>query len=976
MTQGPQGPQGREGPTGPRGGISLITAGALILVGMAVAAGWIVTHNNAATGGCGLSAPAFCDTFDAPSGTDPNARNGGQVADIWGASRLDGNWNYGLNGNIPADHNACANGALTPPDKDIYICNGRMIEAIDAAGVDVLAMYPKQPFDFAGRTGKIVFDVSNDNHGSHSFWPEIWVTDQPIPAPFVHLGTFQSNPRNGFGLRFSDINTGGVENAVIISNYVAYDSQDGLNGPTFAVNQFGSVVIANGIGQMNHYEVSVSQSMIDVWGTDAVNVGSSFGPLKHLTSITNAGLTFTRGLVWLEHGTYDANKFGVSDDHSFAWDNFGFDGPVLYHDVTYEEPDSAILQSGDQNCRQPCYSLGYDTNGSTHVVTFNVNSSYLANATSTYLLANFIEYGTGHNYSVNGSAYQPVVFPYPANWGINTFAIPLDKTLLHSGDNTFGFSGGVAITNVTLLLVAAIPAAGGTPQPTATVSSTQTPVNTATVGPSATPVPTAIPGACQFLSRAPAGTAFCDTFSVAQSGGRGGDLDEAKWSVARSAGVANANIDWPTTPAQACKSGVTSVTADNDIMVCDAASGHGGQLLTSHNIQGYGVMSMRPRQAFDFTGRTGVITLNVDAITEGSGIWWPSVYVTEEPAPAANDMGQVTGFRPKNGIGVNFDNTCNTTGQTGFDVFTFSNYAESRVINNNSTCFTAQRGVLNHIEIDLSQTQISIWASDAGGANFRQIASAPISLSFSKGYVHFQADSRAPDKYGGSVFRTAYYWDALGFDGPTGTPVENGYSAPDSLTTTSDGVNIGYPLLTNPYVVPALNVQGVNTSGMTSAQLSFEIAFIWANGSTPQNLVVHYSLNGGALHDAVMPDMTAATDCGNCPGPPPENWGVPFVTPIIASELVSGTNTIRIFTDNSTNSFPPVLANVDLLVFAGGPAPTPTPVLTTTPTPILSPTAGPSLTPTLTPTIGPSATHVPGTPTKTPKPTRTPRGNK
>ena len=70
------------------------------------------------------------------------------------------------------------------------------------AMVTVMALYPKQPFDFANRTGKITFDVSNDTQGTHTVWPELWVTDKPVPAPFVHFIPGMQ-PQHGFGVRFA-----------------------------------------------------------------------------------------------------------------------------------------------------------------------------------------------------------------------------------------------------------------------------------------------------------------------------------------------------------------------------------------------------------------------------------------------------------------------------------------------------------------------------------------------------------------------------------------------------------------------------------------------------------------------------------------------------------------------------------------------------------------------------------------------------
>ncbi|WP_410959388.1 hypothetical protein, partial [Salmonella sp. SAL4433] len=72
------------------------------------------------------------------------------------------------------------------PD-DILICEGQLREAsndnnsgeLDAGTVTSLTMYPKQPFDFAGRTGTVSFDISNDTAGTHAAWPEFWMTNLP-----------------------------------------------------------------------------------------------------------------------------------------------------------------------------------------------------------------------------------------------------------------------------------------------------------------------------------------------------------------------------------------------------------------------------------------------------------------------------------------------------------------------------------------------------------------------------------------------------------------------------------------------------------------------------------------------------------------------------------------------------------------------------------------------------------------------------
>ena len=61
----------------------------------------------------------------------------------------------------------------TKPDSDVLICNSHLVEGLDdAQGVVSLAMYPKQPFDFAGRTGKVVLVVSDESQGSNAACPE------------------------------------------------------------------------------------------------------------------------------------------------------------------------------------------------------------------------------------------------------------------------------------------------------------------------------------------------------------------------------------------------------------------------------------------------------------------------------------------------------------------------------------------------------------------------------------------------------------------------------------------------------------------------------------------------------------------------------------------------------------------------------------------------------------------------------------
>ena len=87
----------------------------------------------------------------APAGISANF--GQQQWNVWSPVSLD-NLNYG-----------------TPPlvldPNDVVICHAQLREAMndEQQSVTTLAMYPKQPFNFAGRTGTVSFNVSNDTAG-------------------------------------------------------------------------------------------------------------------------------------------------------------------------------------------------------------------------------------------------------------------------------------------------------------------------------------------------------------------------------------------------------------------------------------------------------------------------------------------------------------------------------------------------------------------------------------------------------------------------------------------------------------------------------------------------------------------------------------------------------------------------------------------------------------------------------------------
>jgi hypothetical protein len=391
------------------------------------------------------------------------------------------------------------------------------------------------------------------------------------------------------------------------------------------------------------------------------------------------------------------------------------------------------------------------------------------------------------------------------------------------------------------------------------------------------------------------------------------------------------------------------VTPDEDILVCDAPSGHAGQIMTAMSAQNYALLSLRPRQPFDFAGRTGTIVSDVDAVTEGALSWWTSLYVTDEPVPAGNKEVEVTGEVPRNGFGIDFDVNCNTgpTQVTVGSIMTYAEYAETQAYTGTTAgpCVKTSGGSLNHIEVRVSQSHIEVWMSDFstdGGItfpNFQRVASADVNLAITRGYVHYQAGQRAPLKYQTefniSPGYTTNYWSGLGFDGPT-LGADFGYEVPDALTpgpgsgaTGGPAPNLGYALLTSPQsTVTCCNsgartpiapfaLQGVDLAGVTAAKLAFTMSFTFTPPAAPTTVGLQYRFNGKAWHAVPLPDMNAATYCNGCPqaAGPGELPGVAFSFSVDATELVQGNNTVEFAATSTNDGYPPVLGNIDLLTF-------------------------------------------------------------
>jgi hypothetical protein len=429
-------------------------------------------------GNCGMQlggAAIFCDTFST-SNPGIQSRTGGLDPNVWGVSRIGGQNNTGqgqYNTWLPTALVGCNGTTTVIPPNDVVVCNGQLREALDDQGsVVTLAMYPKQPFDFAGRTGTVSFDVSNDTQGSHSAWPEFWFTDAPVPAPFTHSVPcdFCSVPRHGFGIRMSidsyagnpgecpnggDVDRWGATDLEIVRDWVPEERSFG--DPNVRV--FGCVKASPGPnGPLNHLELRISQNQIELWGSDA---GSS--QLRLMTRWSNVNLSVTRGLVWLEDAHYNATKGNCHStgkpcqvQHTFAWDNVAFDGPFTYRDFSYDALD-ALVPHSDGSVDLAKYAA---PNQTTSWNVFNIPSN--PQAAAARVLFNFIpaNYQAANSLivTVNGDQH-PTAWPYPSSlrqgWW-KTLAVTIPLTDLVAGTNVVQIGSvdqPLFVSNVNLVLV-------------------------------------------------------------------------------------------------------------------------------------------------------------------------------------------------------------------------------------------------------------------------------------------------------------------------------------------------------------------------------------------------------------------------------------------------------------------------------------------------------------------------------------------
>jgi hypothetical protein len=251
------------------------------------------------------------------------------------------------------------------PDSDTLICDPNsaiasphLMVAVAAQNYGQNSYRIRQPFDFAGRTGTIVFDVDPTTEGLLMGWISLELVEDPINAPNYVFGSGNNEsgaiPKNGIELQFiANCNSSSKIGLAFVMVYNNYE-------PT-KLDPSQSICVSSERDHLNHFEVRLSQQYLEIWATPSSSDGLSFAsPI--LIYATAINLPFTRGYVSITTHNHATLKY--STDHSVdswvtRWDNVGFDGPVITNWREYEVGDSLTLADYSADAARPSMNLGY-----------------------------------------------------------------------------------------------------------------------------------------------------------------------------------------------------------------------------------------------------------------------------------------------------------------------------------------------------------------------------------------------------------------------------------------------------------------------------------------------------------------------------------------------------------------------------------------------------------------------------------------
>lgn len=255
-------------------------------------------------------------------------------------------------------------------DHDTLVCDGNehiqsnhLVTAVAAQNYGQNSYRVRQPFDFAGRTGTIMFDADGYNEALLG-WVSLEVTEDPAPAPSFTLQQNWENgaiPRNGIEIQFHH-SCGGSN--VGIGDILVYD--DYAQSQVLSMSE---ACVPTTKGRLNHFEVRLSESHVEVYATPYSEDGVEFAA-PVLLGEADISLPFSRGYVHFtahNHATIKYSPNHEMDAWVAAWDNLGFDGPAVVGATREYEAGNALTTtaSGKTNV---AYRVADEATGPSDVI--------------------------------------------------------------------------------------------------------------------------------------------------------------------------------------------------------------------------------------------------------------------------------------------------------------------------------------------------------------------------------------------------------------------------------------------------------------------------------------------------------------------------------------------------------------------------------------------------------------------------------
>lgn len=404
---------------------------------------------------CDLPNAAFCDAFTKPS---PGGRAGALDDANWAMSRMGFGCAYAFA--FPETPiNLCGVWkTVEPGGADSQFCLNENDEPRWTEGFDdntdfnYLSARVRQPFDFEGRTGIVEWSADARTAGSHGWWTETWITNDPVPGPNLHNPDQLVTSKEAVAVVF-DLNCGkpaqglgtagsglvGVSRILVTHDYVPVDMYDPFSGPN--ANQR---CVTTEQGTMNKIQLRVSTSRVEVW---ASNAGSD-----ELVQLAEADveLGFSRGFLNLSHVHYNAHKAEVTTFQSYQWAKVAFDGPVLPTPRAYELPDPLTRVHTDCLDRD-AFRIAYQV---TEGATFDIGEGQTAPRTLSFTDVNLedaigarlnfntslVSAGDVLKFRLNGKDWHEYTVPaINTVWARQGFSIPVPVEDLVEGDNLVEF---------------------------------------------------------------------------------------------------------------------------------------------------------------------------------------------------------------------------------------------------------------------------------------------------------------------------------------------------------------------------------------------------------------------------------------------------------------------------------------------------------------------------------------------------------